>query len=90
MIDRDHQGRVRGTKRVIRSSMTAEILSAQDWQDTAYMELTRLLLEVGAYHTQLKDRVGYEETGAAVAALQAACDAFSEECGPEPSLWDVA
>ena len=83
MIERDHRGRINRTNRQVKTNMHAEILLGHDWQDIAYIELTRLLLEVSAYHTQLRDKVGFEETGTAVEALQAACDKLQEEFGED-------
>jgi len=76
MINRDHRGNIRSTHRAVNTKLNAEILLGNDWQDIAYAELLRLTLEVNAYHVQLRDKPGYEETGTAYAALQSACDAL--------------
>ena len=76
MINRDHRGNIRSTHRAVNTKLNAEILLGNDWQDIAYTELLRLTLEVNAYHVQLRDKPGYEETGTAYAALQSACDAL--------------
>jgi hypothetical protein len=78
MINRDHRGNIRSTHRTVNTKLNAEILLGNDWQDIAYAELLRLTLEVNAYHVQLRDKPGYEETGTAYAALQSACDALIE------------
>ena len=79
MITRDRQGNVRHTHRRVNTKVNAEMLLGHDWEDIAYAELLRLSLEVNAYHTQLRGKPGYKETGEAFTALQAACDAFLEE-----------
>ena len=76
MINRDNRGNIRSTHRAVNTKLNAEILLGNDWQDIAYAELLRLTLEVNAYHVQLRDKPGYEETGTAYAALQSACDAL--------------
>ena len=79
MIRRDHRGNLQGTRRHVNTRINAELLVGDDWHDVAYAELLRLSLEVNTYHTQLKDKPGYDETGRAFQALQSACDAFVEE-----------
>ena len=64
--------------KAVNTKLNAEILLGDDWQDIAYAELLRLTLGVNAYHVQLRDKPGYEETGAAYTALQSACDALME------------
>ena len=83
MIERGHRGKVSRTRRQVKTRINAEILVGEDWQDVAYLELMRLSLEVNAYHTQLKGRIGFEETGKALQALQEACDAFQEAFGED-------
>ena len=84
MMERDHRGKISRTRRQVKTRINAEILLGEDWKDVAYLELMRLSLEVNAYHMQLKGKIGFEETGKAVQALQEACDAFQEEFGEDP------
>ena len=50
-----------------------ELLLGDGWEAVAHAELKRLALQIGIYHQQLKDCVGYRETGAAIEALERAC-----------------
>jgi|APSaa5957512535_1039671.scaffolds.fasta_scaffold116593_2 hypothetical protein len=84
---RHRDGRVRSTFRNINTRLNAELLVGDGWEGVAHAELLRLSLEVGAYHSQLKSREGYEETvqaaGRAVEALEAACAALNKDYASE-------
>ena len=84
---RHRDGRVRSTFRNINTRLNAELLVGDGWEGVAHAELLRLSLEVGAYHSQLKSRGGYEETvqaaGRAVEALEAACAALNKDYASE-------
>ena len=84
---RHRDGRVRSTFRNINTRLNAELLVGDGWEGVAHAELLRLSLEVGAYHSQLKSREGYEETvqaaGQAVEALEAACAALNKDYASE-------
>jgi hypothetical protein len=81
MIKRDGHGQNKGSVRRINTQMKAELLVGNDWEGVAYAELMRLSLEVGAYHSQLEGKPGYEETGRAVEALKAAYKALDAAYG---------
>ena len=72
----DRNGRPYDMRRSLNTRVGAELLVGKGWEAIAHAELKRLALEVGIYHQQLKDFVGYEETGVAVKALEQACDAI--------------
>ena len=84
---RHRDGRVRSTFRNINTRLNAELLVGDGWEGVAHAELLRLSLEVGAYHSQLKSREGYEEAvqaaGRAVEALEAACAALNKDYASE-------
>ena len=79
MVVRNSRGEVRGSIRRINTRVSSELLVGDGWEGVAYAELMRLSLEVGAYHSQLENKPGYEETGRAVEALKAAYTALNAE-----------
>jgi hypothetical protein len=79
MVVRNSRGQVRGSVRRINTRLSAELLVGDGWEGVAYAEIMRLSLEVGAYHSQLENKPGYEETGQAITALKAACAALNAE-----------
>ena len=83
MMEHDRQGNLQRTRRHVSTRLQAEILTGNDWREVAYLELLRISLEVKVYHEQLRGRLGYEETGKAYDALQAAVDAFVDDASDE-------
>jgi hypothetical protein len=83
MIERDNRGRIRKTTRRINTRISAELLVGDGWEGVAYAELMRLSMEAGAYHSQLEDKPGYEETGRAVEALKEAYKAIDAAYGSD-------
>lgn len=71
----DSRGRPNDMRRSLNTTVAGELLVGDGWEAVAHAELKRLALIAGIYHQQLKSFAGYEETGAAVKALEAACDA---------------
>ena len=82
MITRNHRGNIIRSHRHINTNIRAELLIGDGWEAVAHAELKRLSLEVSAYHNQLENCVGYEETGKAVKSLQAACQAIETADDP--------
>tara|TARA_Y100000588_G_scaffold248697_1_gene263178 strand:- start:548 stop:823 length:276 start_codon:yes stop_codon:yes gene_type:complete len=76
MITRNQNGHIARSHRRINTQVRAELLIGDGWEAVAHAELKRLALEVATYHSQLEDNPGYAETGEAVAALKAACEAI--------------
>jgi hypothetical protein len=72
----DNRGRPYDVRRSLNTRVSGELLVGSGWEAIAHAELKRLALEIGIYHQQLKSFAGYEETGAAVKALEQACDAI--------------
>ena len=78
MMRRDGRGRVIDTRRNINTEVGGQLLIGDGWEAVAHAELTRLAVEIGIYHQQLKGSAGYAQTGRAIVALEKACDAISE------------
>jgi hypothetical protein len=83
MLKHDSKGRPKSSYRRINTRMSAELLVGDGWQGVAYAELRRLSMEAAAYHSQLEDLPGYEETGRAVEALKEAYKAIDEAYGSD-------
>ena len=78
MIRRDREGRVVESRRYMDTRVGGELLLGDGWEAVAHAELKRLALQIGIYHQQLKGCAGYEETGAAIEALDEACNALEQ------------
>ena len=74
----DNRGRSYDLRRTINTGIGAELLVGKGWEAIAHTELRRISLAIGVYHQQLKDYVGYEETGRAIQELENAIDAIAE------------
>lgn len=81
MIERNSRGQIKRSVRRINTRINAELLVGDGWEGVAYAELMRLSLEVGAYHSQLEDKPGHEETGRAFEALKEAYKALNDAYG---------
>lgn len=79
MITRDSRGRTVKSHRSVNTRINAELLIGHGWEEVAYAELLKHSIEIGAYHSQLEGKPGYEETGQAVELLKAACDKLLDE-----------
>ncbi len=78
MLTRNHRGDVVRSHRSINTHVNAELLIGADWEAVAHIELKRLALVLGAYHSQLQDHPGHKETGEALKHLNAACQTIEE------------
>jgi len=83
MLSRNQRGEIVRSTRRINTRVQAELLVGDGWEGVAYAELKRLALEVSAYHSQLENKPGYEETGQAVDALKAAYIALDAAYGSD-------
>ena len=78
MIRRNRRGDIIESRRAINTRVGGELLIGDGWESVAHSELKALAVTVGIYHHQLKDAPGYRETGAAIVALEKACQMIAD------------